>query len=210
MTTLDALNWRYACKAFDSTKKVSAEQIDRLKEGLNLTASSYGLQPLKFLFIENKEKREALVEHSWNQRQVAEASHLIVIAVRTDIDENFIGNYIQSMSEKRGIPLEHLNDFKGMMMNSVGSMPAEQQFLWAKSQAYITLGTLLLQCGMEKIDATPMEGFIPAKYDEILGLDKMNLKSVLVCPVGYRSEEDAYANLPKVRQNTNDICVELN
>jgi len=209
MSAINALEWRYACKAFDPNKELSEEQINRLKEGLNLTASSYGLQPFKFLFLKDKSIREKLVEHSWNQRQVADASHLLIIAVRTDIDSTYIQNYINRTAELRNLPLEALAPFKGMMENSIGGLDDEKKYTWAKNQAYITLGTLLLQCGLEKIDSTPMEGFIPAKYDEILGLEKMNLKSVLVCPLGYRSEEDPYSSLAKVRNKLEDITIDL-
>lgn len=209
MSAIDALKWRYACKAFNPDKLVPEETIERLKEGLNLTASSYGLQPFKFIVITDKEKREALVEHSWNQRQVADASHLFIIAVRTDINEAFISDYINLISEQRGIPSDQLEPFKGMMEGSILSKSNEDQYTWAKNQAYITLGNLLLQCGLEEIDATPMEGFIPAKYDEILGLNDMNLKSVLVCPVGYRADNDPYISLKKVRQPLENICIDL-
>lgn len=209
MPAINALKWRYACKAFDPEKIVSEDKIQRLKEGLNLTASSYGLQPFKFLILKDKEKRELLVEHSWNQRQVVDASHLFIIAVRTDINEAFISDYINLISEQRGVPAEELEAFKGMMMGSIISKSKEEQFIWAKNQAYITLGNLLLQCGLEEIDATPMEGFIPSKYDEILGLEAMNLKSVLVCPIGYRSDNDPYVTLKKVRQSLENICIDL-
>lgn len=209
MSVINALKWRYACKAFDPEKIVSEDKIQRLKEGLNLTASSYGLQPFKFLVLTDKEKRELLVEHSWNQRQVVDASHLFIIAIRTDIDESFIKDYINLISEQRGIPADQLEAFKGMMNGSILSKSVEEQQIWAKNQAYITLGNLLLQCGLEEVDATPMEGFIPSKYDEILGLTEMNLKSVLVCPVGYRSENDPYVTLKKVRQPLNSICIDL-
>ena len=209
MTAINALKWRYACKAFNPEKIVSEDKIQRLKEGLNLTASSYGLQPFKFIVIKDKEKREALVEHSWNQRQVADSSHLFIIAVRTDINEEFISDYINLISNERGIPADQLDAFKGMMMGSIISKSEEDQYAWAKNQAYITLGNLLLQCGLEEVDATPMEGFIPDKYDEILGLNDMNLKSVLVCPVGYRADNDPYVNLKKVRQPLDQICIDL-
>lgn len=209
MTAINALKWRYACKAFNPEKIVSEDKIQRLKEGLNLTASSYGLQPFKFIVIKDKEKREALVEHSWDQRQVADSSHLFIIAVRTDINEEFISDYIKLISDERGIPTDQLDAFKGMMMGSIISKSEEDQYAWAKNQAYITLGNLLLQCGLEEVDATPMEGFIPQKYDEILGLNDMNLKSVLVCPVGYRADNDPYVNLKKVRQPLDQICIDL-
>lgn len=209
MTAINAFKWRYACKAFDPEKMVSEDIIQRLKEGLNLTASSYGLQPFKFIVIKDKTKREALVEHSWNQRQVADASHLFIIAVRTDINEEFITDYINLISNQRGIPSDQLDAFKGMMMGSIMSKSSEDQYAWAKNQAYITLGNLLLQCGLEEVDATPMEGFIPEKYDDILGLKDMNLRSVLACPVGYRADNDPYVSLKKVRQPLDNICIEL-
>ncbi|MGB0998734.1 MAG: NAD(P)H-dependent oxidoreductase [Flavobacteriales bacterium] len=210
MNYIDALKWRYACKAFDPKKKLNDNQINTLKEGLNLTASSYGLQPYRFLFIENNEKREVLVPHSFGQRQVADASHLIVLAVRTDIDVAFVDAYINNTAETRGIPLDAFEGFKNMMYAGVAQRSADWKFQWAKSQAYIALGNLLSHCALEQIDATPMEGFMPAKYDELLGLDSKQLKSVLLCPVGFRSEDDAHAKLAKVRQKTKSICLDIN
>jgi nitroreductase len=206
---IKALKQRYACKKFDSSKKVDSETINRLLDGLNLTASSFGLQPFKFVVIENKEIQESLVAHSWNQRQVADCSHLFVLAIRTDLNEEMVEEYIQEISSTRGIPVENLGDYKNMMTGFLNSSTQEQRELWALKQTYICLGNLLSQCAIEEIDSCPMEGFIPAEYDKILGFEKLKLKSTLVIPVGYKSEDDAYASLPKVRRPLSSMVVEI-
>ncbi|MCT4665282.1 MAG: NAD(P)H-dependent oxidoreductase [Flavobacteriales bacterium] len=205
----ESLKWRYACKAFDATKELSDEQISGIKENYNLTASSFGLQPFKLVVVKNRAIREQLVEHSWNQQQVADASHLLVLATRTDLDNNLIASYVDRTAEVRGVERESLNAFEGMMQGYFAQAGADNLNLWAKSQSYICMGNLLAYLASEKIDSCPMEGFTPEKYDEILGLGNHNLTASLIIPIGYRSEEDKYASLPKVRAKIEDIVVEL-
>lgn len=201
---IEDLNWRYACKEFDSTKKLSEEQVEILMESLRLTASSYGMQPWSFIRVTNSELREKLVEHSWNQKQVVDASDLIILCAKTDINEQLVDDYISDIVQTRGIEKESLAGFKKMMMYTVG-WSEERKAAWADKQIYIAMGTLLSTCAHLKIDSCPMEGFVPAKYDEVLGLKEMGLRSVLVCPVGYRSENDNYAKLAKVRADKEKV-----
>lgn len=201
------LEWRYACKKFDSTKKVSEEDFNKLLESLRLTASSYGLQPWKFVVVENTELREKLVAASWNQEQVKDASHLIVLCSPT-VDEAHIDRYLEDQAKTRNQNIEDLAGFKKMLMMIANKSP-EDQYIWAKNQVYIALGTLLTVCANLKIDSCPMEGFKAKEYDEILGLKDMGLTSMVVCPVGYRAADDKYGGLAKVRFPIEDLTIKI-
>lgn len=205
---IEDLNWRYACKEFDSNKKISDEDLDTILESLRLTPSSFGLQPWKFVIVENTELRTQLVDASWNQKQVSEASHLIVLCAPTLLDEDFVTDYIADTAKTRGQSIDELEGFKKMLM-MIPNKDAAGQMTWSKNQIYIALGNLMTTCASLRIDTCPMEGFQPAKYNEILGLDKLDLTAVLVCPIGYRSESDKYASLKKVRYSKEDLVIKL-
>ncbi len=199
------MEWRYAVKAFDPQHKLSEPQIAGIKKVLNLTASSYGLQPFKFIFVDNEEKREQLLAFSFNQRQVIDASHLLIMAIETNVDDQFVEDYLENISDVRKVEKENLEQFGAMMKGSIGRLDQLGKESWAKNQAYIALGNLLTYCAVEGIDTCPMEGFVADAYDEVLGFHNMGLKSVLVVPLGIRSSDDKHQNLPKVRRNTDDI-----
>lgn len=199
------LNWRYATKEFDATKKISEEQLETLQEALRLTASSFGLQPWKFLFITDQETKESLVEHSWNQPQVANCSHLIVMCAPTKFDDSNIDKLIASIMDHRGVDKESLEQYEGMMKGFLANFDEPTTEAWIKNQIYLALGSFLTACAIEGVDACPMEGFIPGEYDRILGLADKGLKSVVVCPIGYRSENDKYPALAKVRYLKSDV-----
>lgn len=196
-TILDALNWRYATKVFDPSKKIPADQWAALEESLVLTPSSFGLQPWEFVIVENAEVREQLVPHSWNQRQVADASHLLVIALRTDVDEAYVDQFVKRVEEVRGEP--GFTGYRDMMVGFINQLDSEGVKQWGKLQTYIALGQFMTVAAMLGIDACPMEGFVASEYDEILGFKEKNLTTAVLCPAGYRSEEDKYGSLPKVR-----------
>ncbi|WP_046744487.1 NAD(P)H-dependent oxidoreductase [Kordia zhangzhouensis] len=209
MQILDALKWRYATKKFDAARFLSTEKIEVLKEAFNLTATSYGLQPIRLVVIKNKELQEQLLKHSWNQRQVVDASHLLVLCVDTTINKETIEAYFTRVKDIRDTPDEILTPFKDFMIETFSKKSDEELKNWATKQAYIALGNLLTVCGAEQIDACPMEGFTPEKYDEILNLSAHGLSSVLVLPVGYRAEDDMFANFKKVRKTTSQSVLEL-
>lgn len=206
---IESMNWRYATKKFDTEKKISERDLSVIKESLRLTASSYGLQPIKFLFINDPEIREQLVEASYGQRQVAEASHLLVICVTDQLSEKEISEYIKLIAKTRNIEEDSLSGFGKMINSSTKNMEPDKLRQWIASQAYITLGQLLLTCALLKIDSTPMEGFDKDEYDRILDLKSKNLRSVLACPIGYRHEEDPNLTRKKVRKATDDLFDEI-
>ncbi|MBM3185970.1 MAG: NAD(P)H-dependent oxidoreductase [Bacteroidetes bacterium] len=202
---IEDLNWRYATKKFDLTKKITPENIEIIKESLRLVPSSYGLQPLKYLFIEDSVLRQQLREKSFNQSQITDASHLLVICSLTEITEDFIDNYIQNISQIRSVPINSISGFSNYMKKEILSMQKDKMAEWNAKQAYIALGHLLHTCASLRIDATPMEGFQKEAYDEVLNLKQQGLQSVLVCPIGYRSEEDSNQFLKKVRRSKESL-----
>ena len=210
MNTIESLKWRYAVKKFDADKSLSTSQIETLKEAFNLTATSYGLQPLKLVVISDKILQKELVLHSWNQPQVLEASHLLVICVPKTFSTEEVTNYFNLVKKVRNTPDSIINPFKEFLTAEVDKKTQEELYQWNKNQAYLALGNLLTICALEKIDACPMEGFIPEKYDEILNLHEQNLTSVLVLPVGFRAEDDYMAALKKVRKPIEEVTIEIN
>jgi nitroreductase len=210
MNTIDSLKWRYAVKKFDKNKKVSEVQINTLKEAFNLTATSYGLQPLKLVVISNKDLQKELVTHSWNQPQVFDASHLLVICIPKTYTSVEVEKYFNLVQQIRKTSNEIINPFKKFLTAEIEKKTQEELLQWNKNQAYLALGNLLTVCAIEKIDSCPMEGFIPEKYDETLQLNQQNLTSVLVLPVGFRAEDDYMKDEKKVRKDLNEIVLELN
>lgn len=197
---LDALNWRYATKAFDASKKIAEATWKTLEKTLVLSPSSFGLQPYRFLVVEDPSTRAKLQPHSWNQSQVVDASHYVVMAGRTSMTEAEIDLFLNRVVEVRGIPLESLEGYRGMMYGSLLSPGSDARIPhWAALQVYIALGNLMTSAALLGIDTCAIEGFVPAEYDAILGLKEQGYASVVCCALGYRSAEDKYASAPKVR-----------
>ena len=209
MNIIDSLKWRYAVKKFDTNKDLSEIQIETLKEAFNLTATSYGLQPLKLVIIKNKKIQEKLVPFSWNQQQILQASHLLVICIKDNYTTKEVENYFNLVQKIRNTPDEVINPFKKFLTAEIAKKTQEELYVSNKNQAYIALGNLLTVCASQEIDSCPMEGFTPDKYDEILDLTKNNLKSVLVLPVGFRASDDYMKDLTKVRKNISDSIIEI-
>ena len=209
---IEAMNWRYATKVFDTEKKLTDEQFNRLLEAVNLSASSYGLQPWKLIVVKNKELREQIKAGSWGQTQTTDASHLIIITIVKDLNDAYVDKFINLVSTTRGVDTADLEGYSQMMKGSIKSKTeqggVEAVKDWSARQAYLALGSLLTTCAIEKIDACPMEGFDNKKIDEILGLSELGLESVAMCPVGYRSTSDESANYKKVRFSKEDMVIE--
>jgi nitroreductase len=203
---LNALRWRYATKVFDPTKKIPDDIWQTLKQALVLTSTSYGLQPYRFLVIESPAKRAELLPHSWGQKQVVDASHFIVFTVQSKVTQAHVDKLINHTSHVRQIPPDFLNSYRGMMLGDLVSGPRSKIAReWATHQAYIALGNLMTCAAVLGVDACPMEGFVPAEYDRILGLNGSGYASVVCCALGYRSASDKYAGLAKVRYAETDL-----
>jgi nitroreductase len=202
-------NWRYATKKFDTSKKISIEDINILKEAIRLSSSSYGLQPYKVIIVENPELRAQILPAAYGQAQVTDASHLIVFAHDTNVDDDTVNQYISRISETRNIPVESLAGFGDYMKGGINTMSEDIKNIWASKQTYLALGNLLNAAAELKIDITPMEGFVPAKVNEILGLDKLNLNASLMATIGYRHDQDATQHSKKVRKSNEELFITL-
>ena len=197
---MEALQWRYATKAFDPNRKIPAATWNALQEALVLSASSFGIQPYKFIVVNDPATRAKLMPHAWGQRQVVDASHFVVFAGRTAMTEAEIDRFLGRIVEVRGSNREALAGYRQMMTGSlVGDAAKARIPHWAAHQAYIALGNLLTSAALLGVDACPMEGFVPAEFDQILGLPAQGYAAVVCCALGYRSADDKYATIPKVR-----------
>lgn len=200
MSLIEDLEWRYATKQMNG-QKVPPEKLATILHATQLTASSYGLQPYTILVIEDAGLKNQLTPAAYNQPQIIGSSHLLVFCAWADITEKEVAVFIQDTATKRKISVESLDGYKAMIVGTISGLTVEQKQIWATKQAYIALGTTLVAAASEHVDATPMEGFDAAQFDEILGLKEKGLKSVVICALGYRSPEDYLANLPKVRRD---------
>lgn len=199
MNLIASLQWRYATKKMTGDK-VFTEKLDTILHATQLSASSYGLQPYTILVIDNEAVKKQLSPAAYNQPQILQSSHLLVFCTWTDISEEQVTDYIKNIAAKRNIDEETLAGFKATILGTVDGLSVEQKQVWAAKQAYIALGTTLVAAAVEEVDATPMEGFNAAQFDEILELQAKGLKSVVICALGYRSADDELATLPKVRR----------
>lgn len=201
MEYINDLKWRYATKQFDTTRKVLPQDLLKIKEAIQLAASSYGLQLYKVLSIEDKALRKKLRAASYDQSQVTDASHFFVFCRFANVKAIHIDEYLTLKAAKHAVPFEDFKEYGYQMKSSImEKMGADKQDIWTAKQVYIALSNALSACAMLKIDAAPMEGFDPEAYSEILGLAEKDLKATVVLGIGYRSEKDNSQFLPKVRK----------
>ncbi len=201
---ISTLQWRYATKQFAPAKKISDNDWSALEDSLVLSPSSFGLQPWKFLVIQNPEVRQQLLPHSWNQTQVVDASHFVVFAAQDALDNSDVDRLLDSTAQTRGIPVESLQGYGGMIKQTLAT-PGIEILPWNTRQVYIALGFFMLSAATLEIDTCPMEGISPANYDDILGLTGSGFSTVVACAAGYRAAEDKYAALAKVRYAKDDL-----
>jgi nitroreductase len=204
-STIEQLQWRYATKQFDPTKQIPPEIWQALEQSLVLSPSSFGVQPWKFFIVRNSELRQQLVPHSWGQKQVSDASHLVVFAIKKHVDKAYIDRYIARMAQVQQVPVEALQGFEKVVKDFLDRMSPEEIDTWATRQTYIALGEFMTAAAMLGVDTCPLEGFIPAKYDEVLGLTAQGYASVVLCAAGYRAADDKSAARPKVRFTTEEM-----
>jgi nitroreductase len=203
---LQQLTWRYATKKFDATRKIAAADWAVIEEALVLTPSSYGLQPWKFIVVTDPALKARLRPASWNQSQVEDCSHLVVLTAKEDITEADVDRFVARIAEVRGVSVESLAGYKGYMMGDLVKGPRHAVIQeWAARQTYIALGNLMTSAALLGVDACPFEGIEPAKYDEILGLKGTGYTTISACPLGYRAADDKYASAPKVRFQAKDV-----
>jgi nitroreductase len=204
----DALRWRYATKKFDPGRKIPAPTWAALEEALVLSPSSMGLQPWKFVIVREAATRERLSAASWGQRQPVDCSHFVVFAARKGLDATDIDRHLERTAEVRGVTRESLQGFAEMLHGGTGKgREAGILDVWMAHQVYIALGGFITAASVLGVDTCPMEGLEPARYDEILGLAATGYGALCACAAGYRSADDKYAGLPKVRFKPHDVIV---
>ena len=209
MSLIEALKWRSAIKKFDPTKKVSNEDVEQLLEAANLAATSGGLQPFKVVVVSEGDLKTQLAPHAFGQPQVKDASHVLIFAIRTDISEGIVDEYIKLAAEIRGQDKASLIGYSDSLKAYISSMDEQTKIAWGKNQAYIALGTVLATAAEMQIDTCPMEGFNAPEFQEILDLKSKNLIPALILPIGYRSEEDVHSKEAKIRKKREDFVLEL-
>ncbi len=194
------LNWRYATKRFDPSRKITFRDWQLLADSLRLAPSSYGLQPWKFILVQTPELRQKLQTVSRNQTQVTDCSHYVVICFRRSLDENDIQKHISNIANVRNVSLDSLSEYKkGAITSLIHGPRAKSLDSWAQRQAYIAMGFLMMNAALMEIDTCPMEGIDPTAYEELLGLQGSPYGVVAAVAIGYRSPDDKYAQLKKVR-----------
>ncbi|GAA4281974.1 NAD(P)H-dependent oxidoreductase [Gaetbulibacter aestuarii] len=209
MNTIRQLQWRYATKKFDPNKTLAPEKLNILKEAFNLTATSYGLQTISMVVVQDPGLREQLVPHAYNQKQVLHASHLLVICIQKEIDAQDVVDFFNNIKDTRNTAETILKPYRENLIQTIEKQSVKEQQQWSTNQAYIALGNLMTVCAVENIDSCPMEGFNPEKFDELLKLGERGLKSVLLLPVGYRADDDMFSDFKKVRKPIHETIIEM-
>lgn len=207
MNYIDPLKWRYAVKKFDTKKKISNKQIENILYAINLSPSSYGLQPYNIILIEDKKLIKNKLQQFSSNPQLSEASHLILFAIKTNLNNEYIDKYINIIHKERNILKKNLINYKKSLIKFINSLNKTEKYIWQTQQVYIALGTLLYYCALSKIDTCPIGGFIKEEFDNILKLKNKNLTSIVLAAIGYRSNEDNYQFCKKIRFPLSEILI---
>ena len=205
----DTFNWRYATKAFDSSRTLPEEDWSTLQEAMQLSPSSFGLQPWHFILIKSADLRAELLPHTWGQTQVTDCSHFVVLCTRTDIEVPFVEEFIASTAEQRGVTTESLQGYQDVVVDFITRLTPSERIEWSQRQTYLALQRLMDSAALLEIDTCPIEGFLPEKYNEVLDLPSKNLTASVCCALGYRSPDDKHADLAKVRYPIEKIFSEV-
>lgn len=206
---IDKLNWRYATKGFDASRKLTEDQLETLSTAIQMAPTSLGLQPFKVIVVSDNDVRQKLRLAAYNQPQVTDASEIFIFATYNEYTLAHVDEYATNIAITRGIEKSDIQGFVDSMNSAVSGKSLEELRNWNGKQAYIAMGVLLETAALLDIDACPMEGFDPAQFDEILGLKKQNLTSLSIVAVGYRSENDKYQDLKKVRKSKEDLFINI-
>jgi nitroreductase/dihydropteridine reductase len=208
-TLIDRLNWRYATKRMTG-QKIPGAKIETILEAIRLSASSAGLQPYTIFVISKEALKNEIHEKACHQPQVLESSHLLVFASKTNVTDSYIKEVVSRTARLRNVPPAALDGYFNMVKNHNDSQTEAQRAIGTSRQAYIALGTALVAAAFEAVDASPMEGFNPARVDEILGLKEKGLQSVVLLALGYRNTEtDFLAKAEKARKPKDELFIEI-
>jgi len=209
MSLVKAFNWRYATKKYDVSKKIESGVFADLTETVRLAPSSFGLQPYRFLLVEDQAKLQEISRAANGQLQIATGAHVMVLAVETNIDEKTVASYMDKAAVARQQERKKLEPREQYVNMMIGKLNYDQRVAWAEKQAFIAVGVFISAAAEAGVDASPMEGFDKSRVDEILGLDEKHLASTLLFVIGYRSEDDEYASIPKIRKKVEEIFITM-
>lgn len=204
MSFLSQLDWRFATKKFDSSKKVSDTDMTKILEAIQKAPTSFGLQLFHVHVVTDVATREKMLPLSYGQSQITDASAILVFSARTDVTER-IGSMIETLSGGNEEAKLAMKGYSDMMYGSASSRTPEQLQEWSARQAYIALGFGLAACAELGIDSCPMEGFDTKGVDAVLDLPA-NMKSYVYLAVGYRAAE---ADRPKFRFPETDLFTKI-
>lgn len=199
MDVLEALKWRYAVKKFDNNKSLEEDKVNKILKSVSLTATSMGMQLMSFVVTDKAEVKKNILPIAFNQPQIVDSSHLIILCRKDKVHEEDIEEIVNITSDLRDVEQNQLDGYRKMLESTL-TMSCQQQISWMENQVYLAMGNLLTICAVEKVDACPMEGFDRIKLDKLLELPDKGLRSVLMCPIGYRSQDDKYNGLAKIRR----------
>lgn len=199
MNYLEALSRRYSVKKFNA-EIIPQDVLHNILESGKLSASSLGLQPYKIVVVESNEMKQKLIPAFYNPSQISTCSHLVVIISKKVIEESYIRGYFNHISEVRETPIEKLDLFKNSISQHVNQKTQDEIFNWAEKQSYIVLANLMYAAAIENIDSCPMEGFRQDLIEEILNVTSETEKVTVTLALGYRSEEDHFQHMKKVRK----------
>jgi nitroreductase/dihydropteridine reductase len=211
MALLDNLQWRYATKKYDTAKKVSDEDVDKIVEAARLAPTSSGLQQFRVVVITNQNLKEKIVPVAMDQEIVADCSHLLIFAAWDRYTEERIDQIYNFTTDERGLPRGRFSSYTDKIKGLYLTQSPEENFIHTARQAYIGFGLAIAQAAELKVDSTPMEGFSPDELDELLDLKSRGLKSVTLLALGYRDAEgDWRSGLKKVRNPKEQFIIEFN
>ncbi len=209
MPLLSDLKWRYATKKYNSNKKVSQEDVDKILEAIRMAPTSSGLQQFRVIVITNQELKEKIVPIAWGQQPIADCSHLLVFAAWDRYTEERIDDMYNQITDERGLPRGQFSSYTDKLKSTYLSQSGDENFVHTARQAYIGLGMAMAQAAELKVDSTPMEGFSNDVLDELLDLKTQGLRSVALLTLGYRDTEgDWLVNMKKVRKEKKDFIIE--
>lgn len=207
---VEGINWRYATKAFDPSRKIDTETWEVLEHALVSAPSSFGLQPWKFIIVTDQAVKDSLVPLSWGQRQIADASHVVVFAVKHPVTAQDVHRHLERTAEVQGTSIEQLAALEKMIAGFIEKPPYDVDLRsWATRQVYIALGGFMMAAALLGVDTCPMEGIDPAGYDAALGLEGTGYFTAVACPAGYRAESDHTARRAKVRFPREQVIVRV-
>ena len=209
MTLIEQLNWRYAAKRLNG-QKIPDQKLTNILEAIRLAPSSAGLQPYTVIVVEDKETLKKIHAEAAQQAQIPDASHLLVFAAYAQTTGENVQETFQLTAQTRNMPFENLKEYADRISGYITSRSNEENFNWAARQAYLALGHAVVAAAVEEVDATPMEGFIPDKMDEILGLKEKGLRSVVILAMGYRdASNDFLSGAKKVRRPAEQLFIHV-